>query len=86
MTKEKIVVDKQIVLDLVFWARRYCDQRATFAPTDFNKIYKVLSNDYPQIFPSEDQEDKTLMNQGEFWPYAQDGMYGTSGESWDARK
>lgn len=83
---EKIVVDKHIVLEMVFWARRYCDQRATYAPTDFNKMYKTLEHDYPEIFPSQDQKDKTLMHGGKYWPYAQDGMYREDQRGFDARK
>lgn len=73
--KNKLLIDEQVILDLVYLARRYCDKRSTYAPFRFNKIYITLQSEFPDVFSSKDVYDSSLMNDGEFWPYAQDGSY-----------
>ena len=68
----KIKVDLDLVLEMVYWARRYCDGRSTYSPSSFNHAYEML--DYQSLgkIKTNDREDKTLMEEGKFWPYAQD--------------
>jgi len=73
------------MLDLLYWARRYCDGRATYAPTDFNRIYQRIRSSYPDLLRCKDQFDPTLKDKGKYWPYCQDGMYNASTGSFDAR-
>ncbi len=69
---ENVEIRTQVILDLIHWARRYCDRRMTYASTDFNRIYKYIISKYPEL---KDEFDHTLMNQGKYWPYAQHGQY-----------
>lgn len=39
--KNKIKIEQQL-LDLIHWARRYCDERTTYAPTSFNQEYENI--------------------------------------------
>ena len=70
----KVEIEEKDLLDLIWWARRYCDSRSTFAPTEFNQLYERVVQMYEEIV-QKDQFDHILFNKGEFWPYAQDGMY-----------
>lgn len=76
-----ITIEKQDLLDLIHWARRYCDGRKTGAAHDFNKLYDRIRSKWVK---QSDIADHTLMNKGEFWPYAQDGMYKKESESFNA--
>ncbi len=78
-----IEIQEDHLLDLLHWARRYCDRRATYTPYDFNRIYNAIMLSYPFIL-DRDEFDKTLMNQGEFFPYAQDGMYNKDTNAYNA--
>ena len=78
-------IEEKDLLELIFWARRYCDGRATYAPSEFNKLYANITSKHPEII-QKDQFDSTLYNKGEFWPYAQDGMYNSNTGSYDARQ
>ncbi len=85
-------IHDQDLMDLIFWARRYCDRRATYAPSSFNRIYKKIMSKYG--LPNDealklrsienDQKDETLMKNGSYWPYAQDGMFDEKTGSYDA--
>ena len=68
-----IEIEEKDLLDLIHWARRYCDKRMTYAPNAFNKIYKRIFEE--NCLWSLDTYDHTLYNNGQFWPYAQDGQY-----------
>ncbi len=81
----KIEIDSYTLMDLIFWARRYCDDRSTYAPSSFNKIYKQLESKYPDLMSRGDQFDDTLKDKGKYWPYAQDGMYEEETGYFDAR-
>jgi hypothetical protein len=84
--REKMIeIEIDDLLELIHWARRYCDQRSTYAPSNFNKLYDKLLLSYP-FLKDKDPFDKTLMNKGEFFPYAQDGMYYPENGAFDARK
>ncbi len=67
-------IEQEDLLDLLHWARRYCDRRSTYAPSEFNKIYDALILKYPFI-QDKDRMDETLMDKGKFFPYCQDGMF-----------
>ncbi len=84
--EDKVLVNPHYLLDLIFWARRYCDGRSTYAPSSFNKIYKEIRSEYPDLLRCKDQFDDTLKDKGAFWPYAQDGMYNPENGSFDATK
>ena len=79
----KMQIAEKDLLELIFWARRYCDGRSTYAPTEFNWLYERLVQLNPDI-SVKDQFDHTLYNKGEFWPYAQDGMYNPMTRAYDA--
>lgn len=81
----KIEISKQDLMDLIYWARRYCDKRMTGAPSEFNCVYKRLRSEYPDLMRCQDLFDKTLMDEGAYWPYAQDGMYNAKTGRFDAR-
>ena len=72
MTNKKIEIDENDLIDLLYWARRYCDNRSTYAPSRFNKIYNKIRNEYPDFIIICDKFDSTLKNNGIYWPYAQD--------------
>ncbi len=72
------------LMDLVHWARRYCDGRSTYAPTSFNRIYKALRSQNPEMVRCYDRFDDTLTEKGAYWPFAQDGMHNKETGSFDA--
>ena len=77
---KKISVDQASLLDLIHWARRYCDGRSTFAPSTFNQIYQILRKQEPE-FMQNDKPDVSVKH----WPWAQDGMYKEETGAFDAR-
>lgn len=79
----KIKVEEKDLLDLIFWARRYCDSRSTYAPSDFNRIYMNLRSYCPETV-RKDQFDQTLKDKGTFWPFAQDSMYNPTTKAYNA--
>lgn len=82
---EMISVHTRHLLELIFWSRRYCDKRRTYVPSEFNKIYDLIIDTAPFIGEM-DIHDATLMNGGEFFPYAQDGDFKKDSNAFDARK
>lgn len=85
MSIEEVKIESEILLVLVHWARRYCDGRSTYAPSSFNQAYKYLLKKHPELMKGRDQFDHTLTGKGEFFPYAQDGMYDEKTNRYDAR-
>lgn len=80
-----IQIEKQDLLDLVHWARRYCDGRSTYAPHTFNVIYRKLRSLNPDAMRA-DSFDQTLKDDGTYWPFAHDGMFDpVNNVGWDAR-
>lgn len=79
-----ITIDRKDLLELIFFARRYCDNRSTYAPRSFNDIYERIRENHPDIV-NHDFPDETLMEKGLYWPFAQDGMYDPSKKLFDAR-
>lgn len=77
-------IDEDHLLELIFWARRYCDERSTYAPTRFNWLYYHIMSKYPDM-RSRDNFDSTLKDRGKYWPYAQDGMFSEETGAFDAR-
>ena len=78
-------IDLEDVLELIHWARRYCDGRATYARSRFNQLYDKIVQLNPTISIKEkDQFDQTLKDKGKYWPYAQDGQYNEKTGSYDA--
>jgi len=86
MDNDEVLVNKGILMELVFWARRYCDRRISYAVNDFNKIYRYLRSKHPDLLRTKDKFAPTLMDNGTYWPFAQDGMYNKETGSWDAIK
>ncbi len=82
----EISVSQKDLSDLIFYARRYCDGRSTYAPSEFNKIYKRIRRNFPDFIRCKDKFDITLMDNGKYWPYAQDGQFDEKRELFDARK
>jgi len=72
--KGKVLMEMRDLLDLIYYARRYCDGRRTYAPFEFNSIYKRLLEDHPEITKG-DLFDKTLNEGGKNWPYASNGDF-----------
>lgn len=52
----KIEINQKDFLDLVHWSRRYCHNRLTGAPSEFNRIYEELQLKYPEIMASEQSD------------------------------
>lgn len=86
MSENLIQVSRDDLMELIYWARRYCDRRSTYAPTRFNSIYSRIRIAYPDVMRCHDEFDETLMEKGAYWPYAQDGMYNKETGDFDARK
>lgn len=86
MKKLQVKINSDDLMELIYWARRYCDRRSTGAPHNFNLLYARIRSEYPDLIRCKDEFDKTLMDQGAFWPYAQDGMYNKETGVFDARK
>ncbi len=86
MDCDKIEISHQDLMDLIYWARRYCDRRSTYAPSSFNAVYQRVRSKYPDIVRCDDKFDPTLMDEGAYWPYAQDGMFNKETGGFDARK
>lgn len=82
---ETVSVHTRHLLELIFWARRYCDHRRTFAPSEFNKVYDTILDKAP-FLAEMDTHDITLTSNGKFFPYAQDGDYKPETGAFDARK
>ncbi len=76
------IADRDLA-ELIGWARRYTDSRSTYSANQFNQIYETIVENNPE-FPSYDQYDDKIYNKGEFWPFAQDGMYNSETGSFDA--
>ena len=83
--ESRYIRDKDLA-DLICWARRYCDFRTTFAPSSFNLFYKRFERDNPEFCKVYDKQDIVLMENGRYWPYAQDGNYNEKTGDFDARK
>lgn len=81
----KVKVDLEDILEMVYWARRYCDGRSTYAPSSFNKRYQNLNYETMGQLQIQDKHDDTLTNEGEYWPFAQDGMFNPETFAFDAR-
>ena len=84
--KNMVEIEEHDLIDLIHWARRYCDARATYAPSAFNNVYERIKIKTPELLTSQDQFDCTLKDKGIHWPYAQDGMYNSETGAFDARK
>jgi hypothetical protein len=80
---KQVTIDSKDLRELIYWARRYCDGRSTYAPSSFNEILKNILLSYPNI-EKNIQVDSTLTDEGKYWPWAQDGMY-KDGITFDAR-
>lgn len=76
-------IEEQHLLDLIHWARRYCDGRRTYAPSRFNQLYEYIVHLNPKL-KEKDYFDETLMEKGRYWPYAQDGQYDSNTGHYDA--
>lgn len=82
---KEIEIDHRDLADLIFYARRYCDRRKTYACREFNDIYKRIWSDNPDFIRTYDKMDRILRDQGKFWPYVQDGDYNEETGAFDAR-
>lgn len=85
MIPPEVTISSEDLMELIHWARRYCDDRSTYAPSRFNNLYKRVRSAYPDLIRCHDQHDATLKQKGAYWPYAQDGMYDESTGRFDAR-
>jgi len=81
-----IKIEPQDLIDLIYYARRYCDSRATYAPSHFNNIYQRIRSENPDFIRKYDHFDFTLRDRGAYWPYSQDGMYNEETGVFDAKK
>lgn len=77
-------IEEKDLLDLIHWARRYCDYRSTYATQIFNDLYDRIVQLNPSI-KDRDKPDTVLHSNGKFWPYAQDGMFDERSGRCDAR-
>ena len=66
-----VTLHRQSLLDLIHWARRYCDMRSTFAPSTFNSLYNHIKDTQPEALIDEFDDSEVC----KFFPYAQNGMY-----------
>lgn len=82
--QEQVTIDAEDLLDLIHSARRYCDRRCTFAPSEFNELYRRLLKQWPDL-AKHDKMDLVLHSEGKFWPYAQDGHFDEDTGNFDAR-
>lgn len=85
-SKSTIEIEKEDLIELIGWARRYCDGRSTYAPTRFNHVYQRIRSSHPDFLRCKDQFDSTLKDKGKYWPYSQDGMYQESNGHFNAIK
>lgn len=85
MKKPKVKISETGLMMLIHWARRYCDGRSTFAPSFFNAIYQRIKLENPELIEKHEYVDTSLMEDGKYWPYAQDGMYDPEKKLFDAR-
>jgi len=81
----EVTMDVKDAIDLIHWARRYCDGRSTYAPSSFNWLLKRVRAENEAVILA-DTFDQTLMNGGIHWPFAQDGMYDAQNGAHDATK
>jgi hypothetical protein len=79
--EDEICLPKHAVRELIYWARRYCDGRHTYAPSAFNDILLLIMNRYPDIEEGV-HVDKTLTKDGAYWPWAQDEMCDARPKEW----
>lgn len=79
----KVTMDLKDATELIFWARRYCDGRATYAALSFNQILKRIRSENESVIMN-DTFDQTLKDAGLHWPFAQDGMYDAQNGIYDA--
>jgi len=80
---ERVNVDLKDLIELIYWARRYCDNRATYAPFSFNQILKRIRSENQSVIMA-DTFDQTLKDGGMYWPFAQDSMYNAQNGAYDA--
>jgi len=59
----------QDLSEFVYWARRYCDGRQTYAASSFNLALERVMLENP-TFKDFDSVDVTLKDKGKFWPWA----------------
>ncbi len=83
--EKRIEVSLTDLMDLIHWARRYCDKRATYAPSSFNNLIKRIRSEHESVIMA-DTFDQTLKEGGLHWPFAQDGMYDSHNGAYDATK
>ncbi len=80
----KVKISIADLVTLIFYARRYCDGRSTYAPHEFNRLYDRINDANDNKIALHDIGDKSLMHDGSYWPYAQDGMCTTLRDHFDA--
>lgn len=69
---EKANVNLSDLSEFVYWARRYCDERKTYAASSFNlALERVMLENL--TFKDYDSLDVTLKDKGKYWPWAADG-------------
>lgn len=85
MDKNLVTISQEDLIELIHWARRYCDGRSTYAPTRFNQLYQRIRSQYPDLLRCKDEFDQTLKDKGKYWPYAQDGMFDEKTGHYEAR-
>ena len=85
MAIKKVHIKESDLIDLIHWARRYCDNRATYAANSFNNIYNRIALEHPDLIRAKDLIDETLKEKGKYWPYAQDWNYNDETNVFEAR-
>lgn len=75
-----VEIPEDMLLNLLWMARRYADGRSTYSPYVFNECYEYIKRLNLEIIDTE-TPDETC----KFFPYAQDGMYDEKTGYYDAR-
>ena len=65
-----ISISKVDLLDLIHWARRYCDKEGGVSAKRFNGVYRRIRSDAQDLLRSFDCLDPILKDRGINWPLA----------------
>jgi len=69
----RVKIEDDDLMLLIWYARRYCDDKQSSEPSEFNKVYDSINLENPMFYKL-DRKDVKLFNRGSNWPYARDRM------------